>query len=172
MASSASTTEAQIKNEIERLTGKVFCASNSSRTVFSRLLVIAATINRHKATQNSKTTYQNSGYKPTNTYYSPYPSVAPGRSNSYVNPSYKPANKYVRPGLNIASSSKPASKSNTPSAAPTPTPTPGPSAVDATAVPPYSKPISSLGGQKKEVVLGGVAFESSARSLVRKDRES
>ncbi|KAF9482585.1 hypothetical protein BDN70DRAFT_874952 [Pholiota conissans] len=33
-----------------------------------------------------------------------------------------------------------------------------------------SKPISSVGNEKKEVVLGGVAFESSARSLVRKDR--
>lgn len=47
---------------------------------------------------------------------------------------------------------------------------PGPSTVSP--VPLASgKPVSSLDGQKKEVVLGGVAFESSRRSLVRKDRE-
>ncbi|KAF8966339.1 hypothetical protein BDZ97DRAFT_1809107 [Flammula alnicola] len=154
MASSTAATEAQIKSEIERLT---------------------ATINQHKATQKNKP-WNNSGYKNSSNYYSPYPHGGPpGRSNSYFNPGYKPANKYIRPGLN-AGPSQPASTATTPSAAtPTPTPTtadnsPGPSSMPSPAVPSASsKPVSSVGGQKKEVVLGGVAFESSGRSLVRKD---
>ncbi|KAF8906235.1 hypothetical protein CPB84DRAFT_1813865 [Gymnopilus junonius] len=67
------------------------------------------------------------------------PYPPPERSNSYVNPNYKSSNN---------------------------TPEPGPSTV--TPTPPVSgKPV--LGGQKKEVVLDGVTFESSRRSLVRKD---
>ncbi|TFK39856.1 hypothetical protein BDQ12DRAFT_734584 [Crucibulum laeve] len=111
----ASSTEDQIKGEIERLT---------------------ASINQAKF-----------GYQP--------PQGAPrygARSNTYVNPHYKPpsSNKYVRPGLKT-------------------TPAPRPST---------SKPISAINpappapsAEVKEVVLGGVAFESSGRSLVRKDRE-
>ncbi|KAF8074729.1 hypothetical protein FPV67DRAFT_1474740 [Lyophyllum atratum] len=63
------------------------------------------------------------------------------RNNTYVNPNYKPANKYVRP---------------TPSAVKRPAPAPRPP------VPPPSTEV-------KDVVLNGVAFESSGRSLVRKD---
>jgi len=74
----------------------------------------------------------------------------------YVNPNYKPANKYVRPGLDTAGPSLPASMDATMSSS---------SEMPGTAV---SQPVSE---QKKEVVLGGVAFESSGRSLVRKDRE-
>lgn len=71
-------------------------------------------------------------------------STAPGlarRSNTYVNPSYKPANMYIRPNLNPVS--KP------------PRPT-------------QPQPPST---QVKDVVLNGIAFESSGRSLVRKDRK-
>lgn len=86
----------------------------------------------------------------------------------YVNPNYKPANKYTRPsaaaktdiatdsfgvGLSSTSSTSYAGVSSVPAPAP------------GTVIP------TSLGAQKKEIVLGGVAFESSGRSLVRKDRE-
>ena len=86
----------------------------------------------------------------------------------YVNPNYKPPNKYTRPAaasktdlttdlLGVGgSSTSSTSYAGVPSA---PAPTPGtvmPTAVDV---------------QKREIVLGGVAFESSGRSLVRKDRE-
>ncbi|KAF9054525.1 hypothetical protein BJ165DRAFT_1439571 [Panaeolus papilionaceus] len=114
----ASSTEAQIRNEIERLT---------------------ATINQHKA-QNSRTSHPHrGGYAPYSSHQGTYP-----RSNTYVNPNYKSANKYIRPGLNVNAG---------PSTHTTPSST--------------VKPPSSSG--KKEVVLGGVAFESSGRSLVRKD---
>lgn len=63
------------------------------------------------------------------------------RNNTYVNPNYKPANKYIRPTTTVI---RPA--------APQPRPVPPPST------------------QVKDVVLNGVAFESSGRSLVRKDR--
>ncbi|KAF7356323.1 Zinc finger CCCH domain-containing protein 3 [Mycena venus] len=75
-----------------------------------------------------------------------YPPTAttswPPRSSTYVNPNYKPpTNKYIRP--------TPASR------------------------PPVSRPPSTTNvgstSQVKEVVLNGVAFESSNRSLVRKD---
>ena len=81
-----------------------------------------------------------------------------------MNPNYKPTNKYIRPGLNIAGPSKPVPTTTTtiPNTTTITTPTP--------TVPPVStEPVSSTGGQTKEVVLGGVAFESSSRSLVRKD---
>ncbi|KAJ8079537.1 hypothetical protein PM082_011124 [Marasmius tenuissimus] len=61
------------------------------------------------------------------------------RSNTYVNPNYKPSNTYIRPTL-------------------------GPSNL----VKPVSQPAPST-NKPKEVVLGGVAFSSSRRSLVRKD---
>lgn len=121
------------------------------------LLPFLATINQHKAHQKAKS--WNTG----GNYYAPYPQGGPpGRSNAYVNPNYKPANKYIRPGLNIAGPSKP-----TPST--TPVNTPGISAIP-TPVAPSSNSLPA-GGRTKEVVLGGVAFESSRRSLVRKDRE-
>ncbi|KAF8637582.1 hypothetical protein AX17_002651 [Amanita inopinata Kibby_2008] len=66
------------------------------------------------------------------------------RSNTYMNPKYKPYNKYIRPG----SSTSPSSQDH---------PTPP------------TKPPST---KTKEVVLNGVAFESSGRSLVRKDHTS
>ncbi|EDR14011.1 uncharacterized protein LACBIDRAFT_305355 [Laccaria bicolor S238N-H82] len=73
-----------------------------------------------------------------------------GRSNVYINPNYKTApNKYVRPGLQTTTSvSSTSTRVSTP-------------------VPMASASTSST--QTKEVVLGGVAFEASARSLVRKD---
>ena len=115
----------------------------------------AATINQHKAHQKNKPV--NEGYKSS---YAPYPQ--PRRHNPYVNPNYKAANKYIRPGLNVAGPSKPASTTTTIPNATIKTPTP-------TIPPVSSSPVSSTGGQTKEVVLGGVAFESSSRSLVRKD---
>ncbi|KZT18328.1 hypothetical protein NEOLEDRAFT_1143522 [Neolentinus lepideus HHB14362 ss-1] len=64
----------------------------------------------------------------------------PIRSNVYVNPNYKPpSSSMFRPAI----------------------PTPLSSTVP-------SRP-SSVSAEKKEVVIGGVAFESSGRSLVRKD---
>lgn len=95
------------------------------------------------------------------------------RSNVYVNPNYKPPNKYIRPGLNgatsetaIATDSSGAGPSSTLSTSSrvgvSSPPAPG------TVTPTQS---SGVGAQKKEIVLGGVAFESSGRSLVRKDRE-
>ncbi|KAA1470279.1 hypothetical protein DENSPDRAFT_836046 [Dentipellis sp. KUC8613] len=68
-------------------------------------------------------------------------------SRSYVNPSYKPpsSNKYVRPGLQ----SVPApSKSSTP---------------------PVGPARAAAPSQPRDIIIGGVAFKSSRRSLVRKD---
>ena len=86
----------------------------------------------------------------------------------YVNPNYKPANKYTRPAASsktdIAMDSFGVGRLSTSSISYTgvssaPTPALG------TVIP------SSADAQKKDIVLGGVAFESSGRSLVRKDRE-
>ncbi|OSD02950.1 hypothetical protein PYCCODRAFT_1409817 [Trametes coccinea BRFM310] len=66
--------------------------------------------------------------------------VARPRSNVYVNPNYKPPVKVVRPPVPAPSLPKPAPR------------------------PPVSLPT-----EKRDVVIGGVAFESSGRSLVRKD---
>ena len=85
----------------------------------------------------------------------------------YVNPNYKPANKYIRPAAasktDIATDSfgvgRPTPSTSYAGASSMPTPAPG------TVIP------TSVDVQKKEIVLGGVAFESSGRSLVRKDRE-
>jgi len=63
----------------------------------------------------------------------------PIRSNVYVNPNYKPPSSTFRPAI-----PKPLSST----------------------VPSRPSPVSA---EKKEVVIGGVAFESSGRSLVRKD---
>uniref|UniRef100_A0A8H7XTA1 C3H1-type domain-containing protein n=1 Tax=Psilocybe cubensis TaxID=181762 RepID=A0A8H7XTA1_PSICU len=89
---------------------------------------------------------------------------------------YKPSNKYIRPGLNVAGPSKPSvTPTPTPTAASVPsstpaasTPTTGSSTFSSPVIP-SSKPVSMVGGPIKEVVLGGVAFESSRRVLVRKD---
>jgi len=116
----SSTSEAQIKNEIARLTG------NSEHQAFPiGLTLFPASIDLYKSSHVSTRHPQ-----------------AHTRSNTYVNPNYKPINKHVRPAPTINHPLVPQTR-------PTPPPT-----------------------QLKEVVLGGVAFESSARSLVRKDRES
>ncbi|THV05575.1 hypothetical protein K435DRAFT_816308 [Dendrothele bispora CBS 962.96] len=69
------------------------------------------------------------------------PSTAyPARRSTYINPNYNSVNnKYIRPTTTFPKSSRPVSQ-------------PGASS-----------------SQVKEVVLGGVAFQSSGRSLVRKD---
>ncbi|KAJ6456120.1 hypothetical protein C8R45DRAFT_1222245 [Mycena sanguinolenta] len=76
--------------------------------------------------------------------YAPTSTSWPPRSSTYVNPNYKPpSNKYIRP---------------TPAARPP------------VSHPPSTNVNSSTStSQVKEVVLNGVAFESSTRSLVRKD---
>jgi hypothetical protein len=92
------------------------------------------------------------------------------RSNVYVNPNYKPANKYIRPGLNAATSETAIATASTgvgPSSTIYAGVSSGPTSGSVTPV-----QSSRVGTQKKEIVLGGVAFESSGRSLVRKDRES
>ncbi|KAF9561213.1 hypothetical protein CPC08DRAFT_439709 [Agrocybe pediades] len=113
---------------------------------------LTATINRHKASQTKKSWHTGSNY------YAPYPQG--GRSNTYVNPNYKPANKYIRPGLNVAGPSKPPSTATASTSVPS---------ANAAAPMQDTTPTPQVSGQKKEVVLGGVAFESSRRSLVRKD---
>ncbi|KAH9852030.1 hypothetical protein C2E23DRAFT_827268 [Lenzites betulinus] len=70
----------------------------------------------------------------------PAASFVKPRSNVYVNPNYKPAAKNIRP--------------------------PAPAVVRPR---PVSRPPPSLPEEKRDVVIGGVAFESSGRSLVRKD---
>ena len=156
-------TEAQIKREIERLTGICQLAASVHRfdlSFFSRI----ATINQHKMYNGNKNLNQGG-------YSTDYTANQAGRrSNVYVNPNYKPANKYVRPGLNVTTSE---------TAIATDSSGVGPSSTSSTtytgvpSTPASGTPTQSfgLGTQKKEIVLGGVAFESSGRSLVRKDRE-
>ncbi|KAG6832670.1 hypothetical protein H0H87_000852 [Tephrocybe sp. NHM501043] len=62
------------------------------------------------------------------------------RNNTYVNPNYKPPNKYIRPKQNV---------------------------VQRPAVPPH--PVKPPTTEVKDVIINGIAFESSGRSLVRKD---
>ncbi|KAF8159511.1 hypothetical protein B0H34DRAFT_655761 [Crassisporium funariophilum] len=124
-------------------------ASSSAATeaqIKSEIQRLTATINQHKQ-YNKNESWNTGGY---GSSYPTYQRGGRGRGNAYVNSNYKPANKYIRPGLNVTSVPTVATAASTPGA--------GPSSVSA-----------SLGAQKKEVVLGGVAFESSARSLVRKD---
>ncbi|KAF5383611.1 hypothetical protein D9615_003726 [Tricholomella constricta] len=71
----------------------------------------------------------------------PGPHRTNSRNNTYINPNYKPSNKYVRPAFNVV---------QRPTAPPTP-------------------PLQPSSTEVKDVVLNGVAFESSGRSLVRKD---
>ncbi|PFH51823.1 hypothetical protein AMATHDRAFT_46799 [Amanita thiersii Skay4041] len=71
----------------------------------------------------------------------------PDRRNAHMNSHYKLSNKYVRPGLNS---------------------TTGASA----STPPLANHVPAPPSEIKEVVLNGVAFESSGRSLVRKDHMS
>jgi hypothetical protein len=153
-------TEAQIKSEIERLTGICQLSTSVHRSDFSSSRI--ATINQHK--MYNRDTNLNQGR-----YSTDYTANQAGRrSNVYVNPNYKPANKYTRPAAasktDIATNSFGVDRSSTSSTSYTvvssaPAPPPG------TVIP------TSVGAQKKEIVLGGVAFESSGRSLVRKDRE-
>jgi hypothetical protein len=113
---------------------------------------------------NKNKTFNQGGYS------TDYPVNQAGkRSNVYVNPNYKPANKYIRPGLNtaaaemaIAADSSGVGSSSITHAGVSSAPASG------TVTPTQS---SGVGTQKKEIVLGGVAFESSSRSLVRKDCE-
>lgn len=69
-----------------------------------------------------------------------YPSTTRPRNNVYVNPNYKPPSRSSHPTAPV---------------------TQHPRAPE-TVIPPTS--------QKRDVVIGGIAFESSGRSLVRKDR--
>ncbi|KAG6908788.1 hypothetical protein DXG01_003317 [Tephrocybe rancida] len=66
------------------------------------------------------------------------------RNNTYVNPNYKPSNKYIRANQSAVPSP--------PAQAPTPRP-----------------PVKPPTMEVKDVVINGIAFESSGRSLVRKD---
>ena len=153
-------TEAQIKSEIERLTG--ICQLSTFYTVLISPFSRIATINQHK--MHNRHTNLNQGR-----YGTDYTANQAGRrSNVYVNPNYKPANKYTRPAAasktNIATDSFGVGRSSTPStsyAGVSSAPAPASGAVTPT----------SVGAPTKEIVLGGVAFESSGRSLVRKDRE-
>ena len=79
------------------------------------------------------------GGPPTRTTY-PAASTYP-RYNVYVNPNYKPPSRTFRP--------------------PVPAVVPNPK--------PISKPPVSTTQETRDVIIGGVAFESSGRSLVRKD---
>ena len=152
-------TEAQIKSEIERLTGicQLSTSVHHSDFSFSR----TATINQHKMYNRNSNINQGR-------YSTDYTANQAGRrSNVYVNPNYKPANKYTRPvtsKTDMATDSFGVGQSSTSSTSyvgVSSAPAPAPGTVIST----------SVGAQKKEIVLGGVAFESSGRSLVRKDRE-
>jgi hypothetical protein len=81
------------------------------------------------------------------------------RSNVYVNPNYKPANKYTRPAAasktDIATDSFGIDRSTTSYTGVSSAPAPAPGTVIPT----------SVDAQKREIVLGGVAFESSGREL-------
>lgn len=77
------------------------------------------------------------------TTLSTQPATTGYRKNTYVNPNYKPTNKYIRP--------------------PTTAPPRNSSSL--------TQPSTST-ADVKEVVLNGVAFQSSGRSLVRKDCKS
>ena len=156
-------TEAQIKSEIERLTGICICQHSTSIHRFELLFFSwTATINQHKM-YNRNTNYNQGKYS------TDYTANKGRRSNVYVNPNYKPANKYTRPTAasktDIATDSfgvvDQLSTSSTSYAGVSSVPAPAPG----TAIP------TSVDAQKREIVLGGVAFESSSRSLVRKDRE-
>jgi len=147
--------EAQIRSEIERLTGVFFSCLFES--LMSSNMHITATINQHKALQK-----QQSAWDKSTNYYTPHNGEGHSR-NKYVNPNYQSSNKYIRPGLNSAGPSTTTVSSPSPA---TPLASSGPSVATITSQPPPVIP-----GQIKEVVLGGVAFESSGRSLVRKDCE-
>lgn len=134
----SSSTEAQMKSEIARLTGQQ-CVLFMD--MISHLLkTLQATINQHKSRH----------LNPSTTEIPPHRNNA--TRNTYINPSYKPANKYIRPGLSIAPQKV--------------------TAPQTIAKPLSTGPLPTAPTEVKEVVLGGVAFESSGRSLVRKDRES
>ncbi|KII87456.1 hypothetical protein PLICRDRAFT_43093 [Plicaturopsis crispa FD-325 SS-3] len=115
-------------------------ASTSEAALKLEIARLSGAINRHKSTAPAP----RPGY-PTST-----------RHNVYVNPNYKPANKYIRPGTSNSSTST--------------TPT---SAIGSSSQPhqqaPHSHPAPGVSSEAREVVLGGVAFQSSGRSLVRKD---
>lgn len=164
MASSyGATTEAQMKSEIERLTGIYV----NLYTVLILYFLCIATINQHKMHNINKNLNQG-GYSTNYTV-----NQTARRSNVYVNPNYKPANKYIRPGLNTAASSETAIATDPSGAGPSSTSSTsyigGSTAPTSGTVTPAQS--SGVSAQKKEIVLGGVAFESSSRSLVRKDRE-
>ncbi|OCH87389.1 hypothetical protein OBBRIDRAFT_759865 [Obba rivulosa] len=73
-----------------------------------------------------------------------YPAPARPRNNVYVNPNYKPPSKSARPTPPISHTPPQAPPSNPP-----------------------TRPPSAA--ERRDVVIDGVTFESSARSLVRKD---
>ncbi|KNZ79608.1 Zinc finger CCCH domain-containing protein 3 [Termitomyces sp. J132] len=66
------------------------------------------------------------------------------RNNTYVNPNYKPANKYIRQNTNTVQ-------------------------VQPASLPKPQTQVKPPSTKVKDVVINGVAFESSGRSLVRKD---
>ncbi|KAI0666786.1 hypothetical protein C8Q78DRAFT_1056944 [Trametes maxima] len=70
----------------------------------------------------------------------PATTVAKPRSNVYVNPNYKPPLGAVRPSVSVATQPRPVLRA-----------------------------AASLPEEKRDVVIDGVAFESSGRTLVRKD---
>lgn len=65
------------------------------------------------------------------------------RGNVYVNPNYKPPSQAARPPISTVPQSRP-----------------------------VSRPTPSLPQETRDVVIDGIAFESSGRTLVRKDRKS
>lgn len=153
-------TEAQIKSEIERLTGICQLSPCVHCSDFSFSLI--ATINQHKMYNRNPNFNQGR-------YSTDYTANQAGRrSNVYVNPNYKPANKYTRPAApsktDIATDSFGVDRSSNSSTSYTGVSS-APVPASGTVTP------TSVDAQKREIVLGGVAFESSGRTLVRKDCE-
>ncbi|KAF6761703.1 CCCH zinc finger protein [Ephemerocybe angulata] len=147
---------------------------STEEDIKSQIARLTATINQHKSTASSsgysghapsdrgRGGYRGYGYNNSHSSYNSHSGYNSG--NRWMN------NKYVRPGLetastSIVSTSGDASSSKAPAAAVT-----GASTSSGTAAVTQTSTTSttSVDG-KKEVVIGGVAFESSARSLVRKD---
>ncbi|TFK29658.1 hypothetical protein FA15DRAFT_663813 [Coprinopsis marcescibilis] len=140
--------EADIKSEIARLT---------------------ATINQHKTSQTGTTyTRGRGGYHGSHNFGYGYPSASRGGAR-FLN------NKYVRPGLpttpaalsTVASSITPASSVTVVPSSSTFELKGASTATPSTSTEPPTSEASAAG--TKDVVIGGVTFESSARSLVRKD---
>ncbi len=133
--------------------------------------LLIATIEQHKSGSSNATKAPSYGYG--NSYASSYGGGyrGRGRGRGGVVGGTGPHKQYVRPGLATSSSSSTGGgakgKENT--IDPSSSSIGAPKGVDGPSQ--SGEGSTSVVGGRKEVVIGGVAFEASKRSLVRKDRE-